>query len=182
MVKIYKNFLSYEECARLNQIALKGIEEKWMGPGITSGFIEYTKRYTSRMHMKNQKYPQDVIDFSNKIRKFMKIDHYPIIDDHGSDGVVVSVTFPGGDVYRHRDPKSKNKELCYRCNVMTQAADEGGKLYVDDQPIDINVGDLHCYYASEQPHYVTEVGGDTPRILWMFGAYRPHEDFILQTN
>ncbi len=63
---------------------------------------------------------------------------------------------------------------------MTQSPDDGGILYVDGNQIDINVGDLHCYYPSEHPHFVTEVKGKTPRILWMFGAHRPHEDFLNQ--
>jgi hypothetical protein len=178
MILVFPNFLSKVECNRLNEIALQGVEEGWVGPGISRGSWGYSGRYTSRMYMKNQKYPQDVIDISNKIRKFMNIDHYPIIDGHGSDGVVVSVTFNGGDVHSHRDPRSSNGDICYRCNVMTQEPDEGGILYVDDQPVNINVGDLHCYYASEQTHYVTEVKGSTPRILWMFGAYRPPENFV----
>jgi hypothetical protein len=61
---------------------------------------------------------------------------------------------------------------------MTQAPDNGGILYVDGNSVDINVGDLHCYYPSEQRHSVTDVEGMTPRILWMFGAHRPYEDYI----
>lgn len=180
MVKIFKNFLTKEECKILSDIAFQGIEEKWIGPGISQGKFGYQKRLTSRMHMNitNKKYPDFVIEVSKKIRKFMKISDYPLIKPHGSDGVVVSVTFDGGDVYEHQDPRSEKNELCYRCNVMTQASDEGGILYVDNRPIDINVGDLHCYYASEHPHYVTEVKGSVPRIMWMFGAYRPQEDFV----
>ena len=134
------------------------------------------------MHMKDKKYPKLVTDISNRIREFMGISHRPLILGHGSEGVVVSVTYPGGDVYSHRDPKSENGWTTYRCNIMTQAADEGAELYVDDELVDINVGDLHCYYASEQTHYVTEVKGETPRILWMFGAHRPYEDFIMDNK
>jgi hypothetical protein len=58
---------------------------------------------------------------------------------------------------------------------MTQAADNGAELFVDGSKIDIKTGDLHCYLASDFEHYVTEVKGNTPRILWMFGAYVPTE-------
>ena len=134
------------------------------------------------MHMNGKKYPPYVVEISNKIREFMDIDYLPIIEGHGSNGVVVSITYPGGDVYRHQDPRSEdNGWATFRCNVMTQAADSGGKLYVDDELVDIEVGDLHCYYASEQPHYVTEVEGNTPRVLWMFGAHRPVQDFHKQS-
>lgn len=177
MVQIFKNFLTEEECGILTQIAMNGIQEKWIRPGISRGNFNYKKRLTSRMHMCGKKYPPYVIDISNKIKKFMNIDHYPIIDGHGSDGVVVSVTYPGGDVYEHQDPRSINGLTTFRCNVMTQATEKGAKLYVEDELIDIEVGDLHCYYASEQKHYVTEVGGNTPRVLWMFGAHRPLKDY-----
>ena len=60
---------------------------------------------------------------------------------------------------------------------MTRAADDGGVLYLDEQRIDIEVGELHCYLASEVQHYVTTVRGKTPRVLWMFGAFVPSEDW-----
>jgi hypothetical protein len=179
MIKTFRNFITLEECKQLSDIALNGIEEGWISLGVSGGNHQYKKRLTSRMHMKDKKYPELVTDISSRIREFMGISHRPLILGHGSEGVVVSVTYPGGDVYCHRDPKAENGWTTYRCNIMTQAADEGAELYVDDELVDINVGDLHCYYASEQTHYVTEVKGETPRILWMFGAHRPYEDFIM---
>jgi hypothetical protein len=179
MIKIFRNFITLEECKQLSDIALDGVEEGWIDLGVSRGNHQYKKRLTSRMHMKDKKYPELVIDISNRIREFMGISHRPLIMGHGSGGVVVSVTYPGGDVYSHRDPKAENGWTTYRCNIMTQATEEGAELYVDDELVDINVGDLHCYYASEQTHYVTEVKGETPRILWMFGSHRPYEDFIM---
>ena len=178
MVKTFKNFLNEEECKKLSKIALKGVEEGWVGPGLSRGKSNYKERLTSRMHMDGKKYPNFVLEISKRIREFMNIDHYPIIDGHGSDGIVVSVTYPGGDVYEHCDPRSIYNWTTYRCNIMSQPPDKGGKLYVDGNLIEIGVGDLHCYYASEQKHSVTEVEGNTERILWMFGSHRPYEDFV----
>lgn len=182
MIKVFPNFLTLNECSQLNEITLLGISEGWVKPGHSRGYYNYQKRFTSRMHMIGVKYPNFVIEISNKIRKFLNLQNYPIIDNHGSSGVVTSITFPGGDVYSHKDPKSITGYSSYRCNVMTQKPEGGGKLYVDNEVIPINVGDLHCYYASEQIHYVTEVVGNIPRILWMFGAYLPQEKFILEKN
>jgi hypothetical protein len=56
-----------------------------------------------------------------------------------------------------------------RCNVMTQAADDGAQLFIGNKQIDIGVGDLHCYLPSDVEHYVTPVKGSMPRIMWMFG-------------
>lgn len=108
----------------------------------------------------------------------MNITIVPLIYGHGSDGVVVSVTFPGGDVYEHKDPRSLEGLSTFRCNILTQSAESGGKLYINGIFREINVGDLHCYYASEESHYVTEVQGNSPRILWMFGCHRPIEDYL----
>jgi hypothetical protein len=196
MVQIFKNFLTKEECEKLSEIALKGVEEKWIGPSTNSvigyilrhvGLFTYKKRLTSRPYMRNKKYPEYVLEISNKVRNFMGIQKYPLIlkyknFQHGSDGIVVSVTYPGGNVTEHCDLRSEDNWVTYRCNIITQAPDSGGILYVDGNPVDISVGDLHCYYPSEHAHYVTDVEGETPRILWMFGAHRPYEDFLEQQN
>lgn len=84
------------------------------------------------------------------------------------DGVVVNCTFPGGEVFIHKDPKEGELEIL-RCNIMTRAADLGGKLVVDNKEININTGDLHVYLPSTVEHYVTTVHGKTARVLWMFG-------------
>lgn len=174
-VKVFKHFLSEKECTELNKVAEKGIAEGWVSVGIDRLNPHYTKRYTSRMHMANAEYPQIVHDTSKKVRQFVGVDEFPIITGHGKDGVVVSVTFKGGDVHPHRDPKSLDGLATYRCNVLTQANEEGCDLYVGGKKIDIDVGDLHCYMVSEIEHYVTEAKGDTPRIMWMFGAHIPTE-------
>lgn len=128
--------------------------------------------------MYDRKYPPIVNEISNKIKKFLNIENYPIIDGHGSDGVVVSVTFPGGDVYEHKDPRSSEGLSTFRCNILTQSAESGGKLHINGIAREINVGDLHCYYVSEESHYVTQVQGNSLRILWMFGCHRPIEDYL----
>jgi hypothetical protein len=58
---------------------------------------------------------------------------------------------------------------------MTSAADGGGQLMVEGEPVDINVGDLHCYAVSELLHQVSPFEGTTPRIMYMFGAAIPEE-------
>jgi hypothetical protein len=174
-VKIYKNFLSKDDCENLNEVAFLGVEKGWISNGVNYQDYEYKKRFTSRMYMKNFEYPQIVRDISGRIRTFLNIDSFPIIDGHGKDGVVVSYTMQGGDVYRHKDARSDDDLPTYRCNVLTQANEEGCELYVNDKKIDIEVGDLHCYMVSELYHYVTEAKGETPRIMWMFGAHIPKE-------
>ena len=85
------------------------------------------------------------------------------------------MTYQGGDVYAHKDPRSADGLPTYRCNVLTQANEDGAELYVAGKKIDVEVGDLHCYMVSELEHYVTEAKGKTPRIMYMFGAHIPKE-------
>ena len=173
----HQNFLSQEDCNILNDWVDEGVKNKWLDFGISRKQSNYTKRVTSRLYGNRFEYPQIVLDISNRIRKFCGVDSYGLIEGHGRDGVVVSCTFPGGDVYKHQDPKNQNELSALRCNVMTRGSDAGGKLYVGGEHIDIEVGELHCYLASDFEHYVTEVEGDTSRVLWMFGAYVPKEDW-----
>jgi len=174
----HKNFLSPEDCTALNAWVDEGVEKKWLDAGISRGMLGYTGRVTSRGYGYRFEYPQIVLDISDRIRKFCGVNSYGLIDDgHGRDGVVVSCTFGGGDVYEHKDPKPSSKLSALRCNVMTRAADAGAELYVDGQFVNIEVGELHCYLASDFEHKVTSVEGNTPRVLWMFGAYVPMQDW-----
>jgi hypothetical protein len=80
-------------------------------------------------------------------------------------------------VYKHKDPKSIDGLATLRCNILTQAADAGGILYIEGQQVDVKEGDLHCYLVSEHEHWATEVEGSTPRIMWMFGAHVEANDW-----
>lgn len=172
-VKIYKNFLNVEECNALNDVARLGVLEGWVSEALSRGQRNYTKRLTSRFHMEKAEYPPLVYAVSAKVREFLGVESFPLIEGHGKNGVVVSYTMEGGDVYKHLDGLSADGLPTYRCNILTQASEAGGELFVDDKKIDIAVGDLHCYMVSELEHYATEVKGKTPRIMWMFGAHIP---------
>jgi len=178
-IERFKNFLSPDECNLLNQWVDEGVEKKWLDAGYSRGESNYTSRVTNRMYGHRFKFPQNILDISNRVREFCGVNSYGFIDGHGRNGIVVSCTFPGGDVYDHQDPKSFTQPIlsALRCNVMTRDSDAGGKLYVGGEHIDIEVGELHCYLASDFRHSVTEVEGNTSRVLWMFGAYVPFADW-----
>ena len=173
----HKNFLSLEECSILNAWVDDAVQTKKIDPGFDRGRSGYTNRYTSRACGDSFVYPQIVLDISDRIRAFCGVSSYGAIKGHGNNGVVVSCTFDGGDVYEHQDPPSGDGLATLRCNVMTRAADEGGVLFLDGNKIDLEVGELHCYLASNMPHYVDTVRGETSRVLWMFGAHVPTEDW-----
>jgi hypothetical protein len=174
---IVRNFATQEEVNALNEWVGLGIKNKWLDFGVTDFVRMTTKRVTSRLYGHRFKNPQIVNDVSQRIRKFVGVDSYPLISHQGRDGVVVSCTYPGGDVYKHTDGRSQEGLSALRCNILTQKPDAGGLLYVEGKQIDVEVGDLHCYLVSEHEHWVTEVEGNTPRIMWMFGAFVPAEDW-----
>ncbi len=173
----YKNFITLQECAELNAWADKGVVNKWLDVGISRKNNNYTKRVTSRLYAKRYEYPEIVHSISSRIRQFCSLSDYELITGHGKDGVVVTCTFPGGDVYEHLDPRSETGLSALRCNILTRASDSEGILSIDGVARKIAVGDLHCYLVSEHMHCVSEVIGNTSRVMWMFGAYVPREDW-----
>lgn len=177
-VLVKKHFITAEKCAQLNAWVDEGVENKWLDKGINRGSgWEYAKRLTTRNYGDRFEYPDIAYEVFQKITDDLDLYGFrKSVVGGGRDGVVVSCTFPGGDVYKHTDPLENNMQVL-RCNIMTRAAEVGGELFVDDQKIDVGVGDLHCYLASNIPHYVTEVQGNTPRVLWMFGYQFSFQDF-----
>ena len=175
-LEITRNFLTLEECAALNEWAVEGIKHGWLDMGISRGDLTRT-RLTSRMYGARFTTPEIVVTVSEKIRRYVGVQDYPLIAGHGRDGVVVSCTYNNGDVYEHQDPRSPTGLATLRCNVMTQKPVSGGLLHLEGQEVPLEAGDLHCYLASEHRHLVTKVSGDIPRILWMFGAHVPLEDW-----
>lgn len=169
-VLIFKNFVEKDECDELNQWVELGVKNKYLDCGISrnSGW-EYKQRLTTRNYGDRFNYPSVVFNIFNRITNFLNLHHLEkSVVGGGKDGVVVTYTLPGGDAYKHTDPMEGDNHVL-RCNVMTQAADDGAELFVGGRKIDVAVGDLHCYLPSYLPHYVTEVKGNTPRIMWMFG-------------
>jgi len=172
-VEVIKNFATKEEIIALNDWVRLGVQNKWLDIGVTDGYKPTKDRLTSRMYGRRFIYPEEALKLSERVRKCVGVEGYPFIAGHGKNGIVVSYTMNGGDVYRHRDPRGSSGLATLRCNILTQKADLGGVLFVDGQQIDVEVGDLHCYLVSEHEHWATTVGGDTPRIMWMFGAHVP---------
>jgi hypothetical protein len=173
----HKNFLSLEECEILNAWVDKATKENWLDSGVDKNGNPYdkNKRVTSRFYGDRFDYPQIVLDISKRIRNFYKVDCYDLIEGHGKNGVVVSNIFNGGNTYTHKDLRSSKGLSALRLNIMTRKPNAGGVLHLCEKPIELDVGELHCYLASEFLHGVSQVEGKTSRILWMFGAYVPLE-------
>lgn len=176
-LEILKNFATPEEITALNTWVLEGVNAGWLGAGSAADGTRIQTRLTTRFYADKFEYSPEVLAVANRVRQVTGISEYPIIDGHGKNGVVVSYTLPGGSVDKHKDPKASDGSATLRCNIITQVPENGGVLYIDNQEVPLEVGDLHCYLVSEHEHYVTTVGGSTPRILWMFGAHVPADDW-----
>jgi hypothetical protein len=165
-----KQFLTQTQCGELNAWVLEAIERKWLGFGTDAdGRWPNKERLTTRTYGDRFEYPKIVHDVFKQITDALQLHDLPkSVFGGGRDGVVVSCTFTSGDVYEHRDGM-EGMDHVLRCNVMTQKADSGAKLYIKEEHIDVDVGELHCYLPSRESHYVTKVEGQTPRIMWMFG-------------
>lgn len=168
-VLIFPKFIATDFCDQLNDWVDLAAQNKWIDKGLDRENFEYSNRLTSRMYADRYVYPPVVYEVSNKISEFLDIkDLKHSTAGGGRDGIVVSCTFPDGDVYSHTDPMEGNLHVL-RCNIMTRGSNAGGNLYIGGNKIDIGVGDLHCYLPSYMPHHVTKVEGNTSRVLWMFG-------------
>jgi len=173
-----KQFLTQAQCDELNAWVEEAVERKWLDFGISigSGWC-YKDRLTTRAYGGRFEYPEIVHSVFGQITDSLDLHDLRKSEfGGGRDGVVVSYVLPDGDVHKHYDPMEGSKHIL-RCNVMTQAADSGAKLYIDEEHVDIEVGELHCYLPSRALHYVTKVEGQTPRIMWMFGYKCDKERF-----
>jgi len=171
VVTIIPNFITQEECNTLNNWVTAAINNKWLDNGISTGGKIYHNRLTTRLYADRfDNYPELVYKIRDRIRKQLNLLDTPIsIIGGGKHGIVVSNTLPGGDVYLHSDPLEMGGCHVLRCNIITQMADTGAVLTVNDNIIAAGQGDLHCYLASKYKHSVTKVTGKHSRILWMFG-------------
>jgi hypothetical protein len=173
-----KHFVTSTQCNELNAWVDQAVQNKWLDKGMSRGSgWTYKYRLTTRAYGDRFEYPQVVYDVFAQITEALGLhDLSKSVSGGGRNGVVVSCTYSGGDVYPHKDPMEGECHVL-RCNIMSRAADSGAKLYIDNEHVDIEVGELHCYLPSTMPHYVTKVEGQTSRILWMFGYKCDKERF-----
>ena len=173
-VLLVPNFLSPEEIQVLKDWVNQAVVDGQFVDGITGDwdkkeFSKTKKRLTNRMSQ-NINYPELVKTLQDRIRQTVPLTaEAPVIENHGKDGVVVSITYNDGDVYRHKDPSVGEGVVGLRCNVLVRKAESGGTVHVEDKAYDLNEGDMMCYLVTECYHSVEVCRGDTPRTLFMFG-------------
>ena len=170
-VTIFPKFITQQECEDLNVWTEKAYVNDWLGKGIDSkGKPGADNRYSTRAYPNRfGKYPDLAYSLYDRISTYLGLEGLAkSVANGGKDSIVVNCTLSGGDVFKHVDFMEPNGHLL-RCNILTQAPESGGELYVNDNKVDIQVGDLHCYLVTKYQHTATEVQGNSKRILWMFG-------------
>lgn len=170
-MRIFKNALTAIECKELNSIANNYLMNGVLKQG------GYVGRFTTRYVSSSFKFDDVVYNLDKKIREIAGICKYEREYPRGKDGINVAVTVNQGGISLHTDPRSNTGCVTYRCNVITQKSNVGGELVIDGEVVNLDIGDLHCYAVSEEPHIVTAVEGSVPRILWMFGCHIPLEEW-----
>jgi hypothetical protein len=177
-VLIVRNFISQDECDALNSWVDSAIEEDQFVEGVTGDwdkkeFSITKKRLTNRMSEKIE-YCSLVYAIQQKLREsFPAISNSEVIKNHGKDGVVVSVTYNDGDVYKHKDPSVGEGLSGARFNILSSKAESGGLIHVEDKTYELNEGDLMAYLVTDLYHSVDVCNGNNPRILFMFGFCVP---------
>jgi len=176
-VLVVRNLISQAECDDLKNWALENSSTQFVdgvsGNWDTKEFTRVKTRLTNRMVGDKIAYPELVYSIQNRLREtFPLITNAEVIRGHGKDGVVVSITYNDGDVYKHKDPAVNAQvpdTVALRFNILVSKAETGGLIHVEDKTYDLNEGDLMAYLVSEYYHSVDQCFGDNPRILFMFG-------------
>ena len=179
IVNIIRNYLPHDKCDELNNWVLKAIDNNELSFGITISPIEKRRistpnRFTSRLGEKTYEYPQLVRDLHKQIQTEFNLTKWAEPKhSHGKDGVVVSATKHGGNVYAHSDPvDNQEPKHTLRCNILSSET-EGGLIWVGKQSYTLKKGDMMQYLVSKHQHGVENVIAKEGvyRIMWMFGWY-----------
>jgi hypothetical protein len=169
------NFITEAERKELIAWMDDGIENGVLVAGFSRGEFGYTGRKTTRLNPGSTEFPKIAFDIQKRLLDSFEWTDKSMIEPLDGGGMVAVVTYPGGDTYKHKDPKILSSAV--RFNIILQKPVSGGELYVEGQNFSCDERELHCYNVTENEHWVTEVGGDITRYLWIFGMSIPYKDW-----
>jgi hypothetical protein len=159
VIKIIPSFLSDTESEQLSSWIMEN--EKYFVDANMGG-----KRKTTRYLHDGVAFPELASTLRERIKQMLALEDAlkpPFIQ-----GMVASFAGPGDTCYEHTDPRWYEGHYTLHCNVITKKPKSGGNIVVDGKEFDIPKGSLVCIPVSEYAHSVTEVLGDTPRLMWIF--------------
>jgi hypothetical protein len=177
LVKIVKNFITDDEILKLNNWTLSNYDKPYfVDPRMNQDLVQtrFTTRhsYFRTKEYQNYKieYPKDVYEIQKRLLKYLKLSYNSIVPGPSfNDGIVTTIAFPPGSCSKHSDPIYKDNTYTLHCNFVTQKPISGGITYIEDIPYTFEKNDLIMYITSHLKHEVTEIFGEIPRILWVYG-------------
>lgn len=176
MIKVVKNFISDEEISILNDWTLNNYQKPYFSdPRMNKDDVQtrFTTRHSySRIEeYKNYKvtYPNEVYDIQRRLISYLKLQSNSVAPwPSFTDGIVTTIAFSPGSCCKHKDPVYF-KPYTLHCNFVTQNPESGGITYIEDIPYEFKKNDMIMYITSHLEHEVTEISGEIPRILWVYG-------------
>jgi hypothetical protein len=159
---VLKNFIDEYTIEQLNNWTLSNYTKEFFkdaNMGIPG--TRLTTRYS-----RNFEFPDIAYKIKEKIISNLGIKFFEPVY---KDGIINGIGFEGGSIYEHIDPVWHPDTYTLHCNIISQKSMNGGIPYIDGIPYETDPTDLLIYPVSISNHYVDEIKGSTPRILWVFG-------------
>jgi hypothetical protein len=158
--KIFKNFLSEQECSNLDKWILDNKDNFFFKDAGMNG-----KRVTTR-YSENIPFPKNVFFIKEKLinkLQLPEVKHPPFCE-----GMVASYASVGDTLYIHKDPTWEDGLKTLHCNVVLSDS-EGGFPIIENEILKIKKGDMWCYLVSDVYHGCSVITGNIPRTMWVFG-------------
>lgn len=173
--KVVSNFLFNEEILILNNWTLSNWNNQYFKDANMDPFNTGT-RFTTRMHnsaVANEsgvliEYPEECYNIQNRIKDFFRLHNFQSPPSF-YNGIVNGIGFSPGVIEEHIDPQYIPGTHTLHCNIISQNSMSGGITIIAGKEYPVNDGDLLLYVVSKHHHHVTEIEGNKPRILWVFG-------------
>tara|TARA_Y100000033_G_C2726165_1_gene100939 strand:- start:8 stop:616 length:609 start_codon:yes stop_codon:yes gene_type:complete len=177
LVKRVENFLTEGEINVLNDWTSNHYNKPYfVNPGMNndSEQTRFTTRHAYGRCEEYQEYqveyPKEVYDIQKRLIKYLKLNQNSIAPwPFFTNGICTTIAFSPGSCVEHTDPVYYQNTYTLHCNFVTQNPKSGGITYLESVPYEFKESDILMYITSHVQHGVTEISGDIPRILWVYG-------------
>lgn len=177
MIKLVKNFITDEEIDKLNEWTLDNYTQPYfINPQMNEDKFQtrFTTRHSYCRSKEYQnykvKYPKESYNIQKRIFNHLKLEENDIAPwPSFTDGICTTIAFSPGSCCKHIDPIYSDNTYTLHCNFVTQNPKSGGITYINNNPYLFEKNDMFMYITSHLDHEVTEISGNIPRILWVYG-------------
>jgi hypothetical protein len=170
-VRIIKKYVTSDVLNELNSWTLNNYKHHFFSETINmnSGGTRYTTRQcVNRNRDWLFDYPNVVYDLQKRICNDFCIEN-ELVAPIGKNGIVTGIGFENDYIKEHIDPIWVENTETVHFNIISQKSNVGGVTIIENEPYDIDEGDLLVINVSKHKHKVTKTFGNIPRILYVFG-------------